>query len=127
MKTSPYLQQMVFFEQNPVTDQLFEARSGHLFQDPGKSAVIEVHEQLPRHLRALNESSLSDSKSEAGHFPVPPTPVDRCPSLDNEPPRYDGLSGLVKHDVADEEELKRITSVRSHRALQGTAADTDES
>ena len=47
MMTSRYLEQILFKEQSPAADQLFEERSERLFQTKADNSFVEIHIQEP--------------------------------------------------------------------------------
>ena len=129
MKTSPYLEQTLFYEQNPATDQFYESRSDTLFQDPGKDAFIEIHEQLP--CTKFSDGSIlygpvamaSKPKPSAEFSSVPPSPVDSHRYGNEAAPRYREVPGLVPRRVGTQEELKSIASVRLAKDAPNTPAN----
>ena len=118
MRTSPYFEQALFYGQSPATDQFFEERSEYLFQVLGKESFIEIHDQLPWPQEAPNGSNLLGSKQKCDSSldddfsSVPPSPLDQCLYLDEEPPRYIEVPGLRRQIVRDSQDLKQIAEVR---------------
>lgn len=113
MKTSPYLEQTVFYEQSSAAHQNFESRSDDLFSDPGITSIVDIHTQLPGQLNASDEALEPDSKSVVECSSVPPSPLDRCHYLDGEPPRYSESRGLERRRIREGKELEQTEMVRS--------------
>ncbi len=118
MKTSAYLEQALFFEQSPVIDQFFEAKSSLLFEPPGARSFVRVYVQSPLiqdqgwdgngDIRKKN-----DSKPPVDASSVPPSPVDWHRYCQEDPPTYVGTPGLALQDVSDPNELTRVAHVSS--------------
>ena len=118
MKTSAYLEQALFFEQSPVIDQFFEAKSSQLFEPLGSRSFIRVYVQLPPiqdndRDRTGDIWTRNDSKPPIDAGSVPPSPVDCHRHCQEDPPTYVGTPGLVLQDVSDPQELTRIAHVSS--------------
>lgn len=118
MKTSPYFEQALFYGQSAATDQFFEDRSKDLFQLLGKESFVEIHDQLSWPQEAPNGSSFLDIKKRDDSIlsddfsSVPPSPLDQCLYLDEEPPRYVEVPGLRRQTARDSQDLKQIAEVR---------------
>lgn len=116
MKTSSYLEQTLFFEQSPTTDQYFEDRSSHLFELPGGTSFVKVHVQLPYHDQA-SHGSLWDPKLKNDFNPGlsptsdPPSPVDWYRYARDEPPHYVEPPRLRREEVSDLGKLTEIARV----------------
>lgn len=128
MKTSSYLEQTLFFEQSPATDQYFEDRSSHLFELPGGTSFVKVHVQLPYHDHAPN-GSLCDWKHKYDFKPGD-SPTSDLPSLvdwyryaKEEPPHYVEPPRLRREDVSDRGKLTQIARVSL--AVQGITSDSN--
>ena len=117
MKASPYFEQALFYTQTPATDQFFEESSNDLFQINGKESYIDIHDQSPYPQEAPNGSSFLSSKEKADPpledecSSIPPSPLDQCLYLDEEPPRYFQIPGLRRQEARECEDLKKIAKV----------------
>lgn len=116
MKTSSYLEQTLFFEQSPTTDQYFEDRSDQLFELPGGTSFVKVHVQWPDHDHAPN-GLLWDRKLNDDFKPLfsptsdPPSPVDWHRYAREEPPHYVEPPRLRREEVSDLGNLTEIARV----------------
>ena len=115
MKTSAYFEQALFYAQTPATDQFFEESSDVLFQIDGKESCINIQDQYLR--EAPNGSSFlgNEGKADPGLedecSSIPPSPLDQCLYLDQEPPRYVQIPGLRRQEARNCEDLKKIAEV----------------
>lgn len=126
MRTSPYLEQTLSFEQSPATDQYFEARASHLFELQGGSSCLEIHVQRPNQDQSSdrwNPMQKSDPKQDLECNSEPPSPVDWHRYSRNNPPHYVAGLGLEKQEVSTVEDLKKIANVRKLMAIIGMHAD----
>lgn len=130
MTSSRYLEQILFKEQSPAANQLFEERSDTLFESGDGDSFIDVHVQPQRSSdwkdRINNQGSWQD-RCEAPdtefvpkHSPEadssePPSPIDNCNFLSQKPPRYIEAQGLQSKRVSDPQQLNMIASVSTIR------------
>ena len=119
MKTSAQFEQTLFYRPNPATDQLFEDKSDTLFQHPGESSCLEIHEQEGNVENSPITQDLFNKRQKADldgdDVSEPPSPVDYIRHEgDNPPPpppHYNEAPGMRKHHVSTVEELDRVASV----------------
>ncbi len=117
MKISSYLEQTLFFEQSPATDQYFEDRAPQLFESSGGTSFIKVDVQLPCHDPISNgcvwiHKIESESKADMLSDSQPPSPVDCNRFLKKDPPHYVEPARLQRYEVSDTEELAEVARVR---------------
>lgn len=111
MQTSNYLKQALFYESNHATDQSIDIKSKVLFQCPGKKSFIEVHQQQPGQQKIPCPAPFLDSRQDSNCSSLRPSLLDqsRCSSLDEDPPpTYDDSPGLLRQDILDLEDVKKI-------------------
>ena len=116
MKTSSHIEQSLFYEQSPATDQYFEDRAPQLFQQPGGSSFVKIDVQVPYN-ECVSEGCIwvqkleSDSKSDDVSNLQPPSPVDWDRFLRKEPPHYVEPARLQRYEVSAPVELAKIAGV----------------
>ncbi|KAL9119693.1 MAG: hypothetical protein Q9187_003752 [Circinaria calcarea] len=118
MKTSPYFDQILFYNQSPATDQSYEEKSSKLFQVDKDCSFVEIYIQPPAsgHLRFGTRPSHSKwdliPEAEAGSTcsspREPELAIDQSHYLRSDPPRYVGAPGLKLHEISDPKELRQI-------------------
>lgn len=115
MKTSPYLEQTLSFEQSPATDQYFEFRASNLFELQEGNSSLKIHVQRPDQGQSIDQWNLvkkSDPKQDFDGDVEPPSPIDWHRYPRQNPPRYVGGSGLEQQRVSNIKDLETIASVR---------------
>ncbi|KAI4159818.1 MAG: hypothetical protein LQ342_006236 [Letrouitia transgressa] len=125
MKTSRYLEQILFYDQTPALARLFEERSSQLFETSNHQSFVEIHVQQPTKLiekqnkDQIHQESLSSwedplewsSEPDCNISSQPPSPVDHSHYLRPDPPRYVGSPGLHSRRISDSEELCRVATI----------------
>ena len=127
MAASQYLEQTLFKEQNPAADQLFEERSESLFEPGDGKSFVDIHVERPWQKGRSKEVDIQDERrnfyeetsevkllsehKREPHFSEPPSPVDKCSYLSQEPPRYNEAPGFQPERVCGWQELTKIASV----------------
>lgn len=114
MKTSSYLVQALFHQSNHATDQFLESRSEALFQRPGKTSFIEVHQQEPEQQELSRPALVLEDEEDSDCSIVRPCQLgqSRGTSLDEDPPpTYDNSPGLVRRDILDLKDVQYIEAV----------------
>lgn len=128
MKTSSYVEQALFFEQSPATDQYFEDRSSQLFEPSGGTSFVKTHVQLPYYDHVPNGSHWGrklkyDFKPGDSPTSDPPSPVDWYRYAREYPPHYVEPPKLRREKISDLGKLTEIAQVSL--AVLATTPDSD--
>ena len=64
MRTSPYFQKVLFYDNTPAIDDYFESRVGQLFEQSRERSYIEIHVQQPLRKVDAKNKGVPDAVSE---------------------------------------------------------------
>ena len=125
MKSSLYLEQSLFYDQNSGTDLLFKDRAGQLFELDEKASFIDVYVQVPPDQPVLDVFQVAidydtgpfrcDREQYCRASSKPPSPVDHSPYLRRGPPKHVESPGLNLSRIWNSNDLGEIAMVRSAR------------
>jgi len=123
MKSSLYLEQSLFYDQNSGTDLLFKERTGRLFELDEKASFVDVYVQLPPDQPVLEVFQIGvqyrsrppewNPESYFSSSLQPPTPVDHAPYLRQSPPKHVESPGLHLSRIWNSNDLEEVALVRS--------------
>ncbi len=130
MKTSQYLEEILFKEQSPVADQIFEEQSKGLFLVDNEKSFVSFHSQEPC-FTALESKELAGQSSEheareelydvelisrctsEPSSSEPSSPAGNSRVFGQRPPRYVAEEGLHLRRIDDPRVLSQIAAVRN--------------
>ena len=128
MKTSMYFEQTLFYDQSSASRQLYDEKSGRLFEVNSESSVIEIHVQPPspsasddlQHANVQSDAVLKWWSAPAAEAASICSSLSRAPTLAAEQngcsppdsPRSVGPPGLQSRRIWDPELLRHIAAVR---------------
>ena len=123
MRSSLYLEQCLFYDQNSGTDLLFQDRTSRLFEQDEKASFVQIYVQSPPGHTAFNVFGIGlqysgklpkgNSSSDCSFNSQPSTPVDHSLYLRQNPPKHVELPGLDLLRIWNSNDLGEVALVGS--------------